>query len=207
MKNLKLPPAIRRLVDEEHIRNNPELKGNYGPLDYILHEGYSLKLVETDSTFSLFAEINIDFDRMLNLVEYLIIIIPNEEVSVIIGHRDDEPTFLPYISKHRCIDLLRQYRFYLANDGNVEFGIMHRTKDAHSEVFVKSFKYIQYWGKAKGRFLEVMNLFKLDNLPDMEFIDSWPVVTESLTTIHPQLDETKEWINQLIEEYNILAQT
>jgi len=65
------------------------------------------------------------------------------------------------------------------------------------EVFVRSPKYLQYWGVDEKRFKETMTEFELYEVPELNFIDQYPLVTVALRRYYPDVYETAEVLEQL----------
>jgi hypothetical protein len=49
-----------------------------------------------------------------------------------------------------------------------------------NEVFIRKAKYIQYWGTDRDLFSQIMMKYNLDEVKDLNFVDEYPMVTESL---------------------------
>lgn len=150
MKGLVLPPTVRHLQFEEAPKgfDFEEYENKCRQLNLI--EGYRSTLV-ADALYTYFAEINIDNDRLFDLFKALVVAIPQNELGLIIGEKDEEPIFLPYEDKYRQLNRLTAYKDQLCKDGFVEFGLMYGDDEYQNEVFIKSFKYVQVWGNGCNR--------------------------------------------------------
>ncbi|MNE66876.1 hypothetical protein D3C80_1624550 [compost metagenome] len=82
-------------------------------------------------------------------------------------------------------------------DGYLEFGIMFQDDKILLELFIKKAKYIQFWGIDEVAFRTAMKEFNLTEVPSINFIDEYPLVTESLRLHRPDLIETAEMVKIL----------
>lgn len=163
-------------------------------------EGYRIeKNPNTDYPYKFFAEINIDNDRLWALFKAMLLLIP-DKISLITGHKDDEVDevhYSDYQDKYDLFNKIEKYENELTLDGFLQFGIIHQTDNYLEEVFVHTAKYIQYWGVDNNRFVNLMHEFSLYEIDNLEFIDSYPMVTTALFTLDPNVIHTSELLNIL----------
>ena len=65
------------------------------------------------------------------------------------------------------------------------------------EVFIQSSKYLQYWGMEEDRFSKTMAEYELYEVPTINFIDEYPLVTEALRLHIAQAKDTNEVLDEL----------
>ena len=148
-------------------------------------EGYRIDEVHNNK-FTYFAEINIDADKIWDLYIKLTRALIPERAYGLIAFKDAEHELSDFADRERVLGLFADYKYELTNDGYLEFGIAHYDDISLNEVLVKSFKYLQVWISNRDKFISVMNEFGLLQYNNLQFIDEFPVVSESLTNIIPQ---------------------
>jgi len=198
MPELQLAPTIRtprpdEVPQHQDILDKIELRQAAN-----IVEGFTLR---NDSShqqlFKFYSEINIDNSKLWDLFVTFLVQFP-DEISFIYNHIDAEtPTFSPYKDKFEILNVISSYELELTQDGFLEFGIIFHTNDYFEEVFVKKAKYLQYWGVHFQRFEEIMKTFSLKRIDDLNFIDEFPVVTESLQSHNAAAISTSDLIGIL----------
>jgi hypothetical protein len=184
MKPLQLPANIRAPRADEIPSVNPAIVAKLKERETAnLVEGYIVKSNSTGNLpFKFFAEINIDNDRLWSLFKKLADTFP-ERIGLVYGHIDDKEISYSttYIDKEEVIRKLEKYERELTQDGYLEFGITYHDEDVLIETYVKKGKYIQYWGMDYAAFEKIMEACSLTYVTDLNFVDEYPVVTETLT--------------------------
>ncbi|WP_184550163.1 hypothetical protein [Mucilaginibacter sp. FT3.2] len=197
MKPLLLPPTIRTARPNEVPQEDAILKRIAERANANIVEGYTLKPNPgTELPFVFSAEINIDNNRLWLLFKALMLQLP-EEIACIYHHIDDEPTYGIYTDKFRVLNHLEQYKIEIAQDGFMEIGVIFNNEEFLEEAFVKRAKYLQYWGMDQYRFENTMRDFELYKLDDINFMDEYPLTTESLKMYNPAVHATDEFIDEL----------
>jgi len=199
MKPLKLAPTISTPILEDFHSNTDFAEKVRKRQSANIVEGYTL-ITEFDSPqlHKFFSEINVDNDRLWDVIKELVMQFPNE-VALIYHHIDDEPTYGNYLDKYELIKILEEYKLELTQDGFLKFGIISNTEDFLEEVFVEKAKYLQYWGMDKERFIESMNKSDLYYVKDLDFIDGYPLQTRVLNYYQPNAIETHQLLKKLDE--------
>ncbi|MES2486860.1 MAG: hypothetical protein V4581_13055 [Bacteroidota bacterium] len=197
MKKLELPVTIR-LATKDDVPNETEILSNIIKGEganivegYIIHQNNS-----HDLPFNFFSEININNSRVWDLFDALIKGFPSV-ACLVYGHIDADPFYSKYIDKSLILEKTSQYKKELSQDGFLEFGMLYQDDDKLIEVFVKKAKYIQYWGTNESFFIKVMNDFALQYTEEINFVDEFPVVTESLSLYDSEALCTEDLINIL----------
>ena len=96
-----------------------------------------------------------------------------------------------------ALSKLEPIQLELTQDGYFEFGVLFSTETFLEEVLMRSPKYLQYWGMDEDRFRETIHSFDLFEMPKIEFIDQFPMVSEAVSTHHPQAHSTEGIMEQL----------
>jgi hypothetical protein len=96
---------------------------------------------------------------------------------------------------------LEEVKLELTQDGFLEFGVIYHDENKLEEVFVKRAKYIQYWGMKKENFVKIMEDFNLYPIQNFNFIDEYPLVTESLISINTSIKDTDYVLDYLNKSF------
>jgi hypothetical protein len=142
------------------------------------------------------AEVNVDVDRLWETFEALAFVLP-EPISGIVGVKDEEPMFGEYADKAAVLAALHGVRDELCHDGFLAFGVIHQTPTANEEVFVTSAKYLRVWGADLPRLRAIMTRVGLREIPELAFIDEFPIVSETLRVVR---GETARHFGEVIDE-------
>lgn len=130
------------------------------------------------------AEININNSKLWSLVLALAALLPAEvclEYSL-----DDESVFsTDYLSKALVFEKLRNFETELVQDCVLAFSLSAHSVSALTELMVTSSKYIRFSGNDLEKFVQVMAQFKLQEIPELAFIDEYPKITEPLKKFIP----------------------
>lgn len=179
MSIYKLPIGIRiPSIDEYPDGYNPHEINEKRDLANIT-QGYKLIEVE-DEKFTHLAEINIDADKIWDLFVSLSNGLIGDTAYGIIGFKDEEPILSGFTKKEKILSIFSRYKFELANDGYIHFGIAFYDDEVLNEIYVSNFKYFQVWTENKLALIETLSKFKLLEQEDLNFIDEFPVVSEAL---------------------------
>ena len=201
MKPLKLAPTI----------STPEL--SYYSLDSDVAkrikeretanivEGYVLtRLSSNEDIYNFYAEINVDNDKLWALFKSLVIQMP-DEVALIYQHIDNSPKYGMYVDKFALINFLDRLEVELCQDGFLEYGVISHRENSLDEIFVKKTKYLQCWGMEVERFISVMEQYELDVYDNLNFIDEYPLQTESLERHIPDCIKTFDILKSFEDEF------
>lgn len=200
---LQLPQTIRLVtlddpaIPEIHKSSIEAAENNNIVEGYILYNN-----LPEGAIYKVYAEINIDNDRLWTLFKKMLMTMP-DEVSLITEHKDDEPNEAvlgAYGDKYSLLNKLEKYEKELAQDGFMRFGVIHNTAVYLEEVFVHNAKYIRYWGMDLESFENLMVEFSLYPIDNLEFVDSYPMVTTVLTEFDRSVLRTEELLAVLRNE-------
>ena len=194
---LELPPTIRQPLPNE-LPNNDEVKELMKKRSVAnIVEGYKIIPNTTHpEPFTFYAEININNSRLWDLFIALSKILP-DHIGTIYNLYEEKPFYGPYYPKQEIINLFTQYKLELTQDGFLEFGIIFNTKDKLEEIFIPEAKYIKFWGVNEASFRQTMNNFNLNEIRDINFIDQFPKVIESLSMKNNNAKQPEKVIEEL----------
>lgn len=203
MIKLKLPKTISLAAINDMPQNEDAILRLQQVQNNNIVEGYTFIENEDEKyPYKFYAEINIDNDRLWSLFKTLMMSMP-EYQSLLTGHKDDnnnEVVCNDYTDKYTIYNRIEKYEKELTLDGFLQFGVIHQADDYMEEVFVCSPKYIQYWGMNVEHFMKVVDSYWLHEVENLEFIDSYPMVTKSLSYIDADALPTDEILKALRED-------
>jgi hypothetical protein len=196
MPQLELPPTIRTPHPDEVPQHQDILKRIQQRQTANIVEGFTLQEnISHEQPFTFYCEINIDNSKLWRLFQAFLLQFP-DEVYFIYGHKDDTtPICCPYKDKFEILNILSPYETELTQDGLLKFGIAFHADDYFEEVFIMPAKYIQYWGVNREQFLKLMQIFSLERIDGLNFIDEFPLVTEPLQMHNADTTPTNDLIN------------
>lgn len=197
MKTLQLPPTIRTARPDEVPKQGDVLDRIAESRSARIVEGYVFHYNEThDLPFTFFAEINVDNDRLWSLFKTLLLQLP-DEVCMVYNFKDEEPAYSGYLDKYEVLNALEPFQLEITQDGFLEIGALYNEETFMEEVFIRSPKYLQYWGVEEKRFRETMAAFELYEVHGLNFIDQYPLVTEALRLHYSNVAETGDVLERL----------
>jgi len=201
MRRLELPPTLRTLNSDEAPKNSTFYDGMTKALNANIVEGYTLRYnTNHEPPFKFYAEINIDNSRFWSLFKTLMLHLP-DEVSLIFNDADSDIVFYgKYRDKFEVLNGISSYSIELTQDCFLEFGVIHQTDSFLEEVFVDCTKYIKYWGMDETWFRATMHDFQIFETPELNFMDEFPKVRESLSLHHKSAVKTED----ILEQWQIL---
>jgi hypothetical protein len=177
--SLMFPKGVRFPAADE-IPNN-DLKA--GLLDRIadadIREGYVLGTSENPN-YPYYAEINVSAPQVWSVFVDLSRQLLPEEVGLILGEKDQEKEHLflgSYTSREDLLKVLGSFEFELANDGFIQFGLIHQVAGKTEEVFVAPSKHFLVWTSDGVSFQKVMQAHGIPEFNKLSFIDEYPRVT------------------------------
>ena len=96
---------------------------------------------------------------------------------------------------------LEGFKIELTQDCSLEFGLIHHSDIALEELFVSESKYLKVWSSNEPVFRQIMQLCKLEETPNLNFIDEFPKVVEQLKMHNPEVAETENIIQELVSRF------
>ncbi|MBK5722250.1 hypothetical protein JGH11_15345 [Dysgonomonas sp. Marseille-P4677] len=200
MVKLRLPRTIRlaRMDEVPDQKDIQELVRQSA--DNNIVEGYKLSFnLDKKHPFNFFAEINIDNNRLWSLFKSMMMAM-SEPQSLLTAFRGDSLASAGYSTYHDKYSLyngLSKYEKELTCDVFIKFGVIHEEQNTRELILVASSKYIQYWGRDISYFRGLMDSYSLYEIPHLEFIDNYPMITTSLDLYEPDVLTTADLIKQL----------
>ena len=145
----------------------------------VITTGYVHKVAERPDASDLF-EVNVHASHIWTLfVDLTETLLPNV-AAPFVGFKNEKPVFGRYTSRSAALDVLAPYRESLQHDGLIEFGIMFQHLKKTEEIFVRYVKYLRIWTNRPERVGPVLARHSLREEPDLQFIDNFPRVSESI---------------------------
>lgn len=207
MSIYKLPLGIRVPELDEYPNGYDVHEINKARNSSNIIEGYKLNEVHNE-LFTHYAEVNIDADTVWNLFVSLSNKLLGHTAYGIIGFKDEKPILSDFAYKQSIIDIFKEYKFELTNDGYIQFGMAYYDEATMDEIFITSFKYLQVWTSNKNLLVEALEEFDLLEQEKLNFIDEFPVVSEALSTDTIEgVRHYSEVISGIEEEFAILEQS
>lgn len=97
----------------------------------------------------------------------------------IVGVIHEEPVLGAYTTRDAALAVLAPYADALVHDGFLEFGCIFQRAGRTEEVFVPSAKFLRLWTAHPERAREVFERRGIPPVPDLRFIDEFPLVREA----------------------------
>jgi hypothetical protein len=200
MKPLELPVNIR-VPRMDEVSSDPIMMMRMKARESAkIVEGYAFRGNDIDEgePYTIFSEINIDNSRLWALFERLAEVVCYPRMKLLYKNIDDEnQSNTEYVETKEIIAKLAKYKTELTQDGFLEFGLFHKDENVLIVLYVKKGKFIQHWGMDAALFESVMREFSLEHIPDLNYVDQYPLMTESLKQYNPDVLETSEVIEYL----------
>ncbi|TPE44688.1 hypothetical protein [Pontibacter mangrovi] len=202
---IELPPTIR-LPRADEVPTDASVTES---LQNIRHakivQGYKLLDNKEDEAteqipFSFYAEISIDNSRLWHLLHSLSGELP-ETASLIFGYEGEELHYSEALNKHELLTGLAEFSREIVQDTYIEVGLTYNDEAKLVEIIIADAKYVKFWGTDKEAFVQIMRVFGLEEIEDLEFVDEYPNVREPLTAFAAEAMPTDELISRLKERY------
>jgi hypothetical protein len=200
MQPLRLPKTIRTPRFDEVPKNEETFERIRARESAKIVQGYTIKANENPGLFTFFSEVNVNVDQLWPLFIHLMLQLP-EDIALVYGPKDEELNFSKYVDKFELLNILTPLEIELTHDGFLEFGVIYNDERMLEEVLVAPSKYIQYWGADVERFKQSMHEFSIYEVPDLQFIDEFPLVTESASIHFPGIQETGDVLEILDQAF------
>ncbi len=141
--------------------------------------GYTVTKLE-GKLYDTYIEANVHAPNIFKVFQQLTFALMPNIAAPIIGIKEDEPVFGPYIDRGSAVEVFQPHVDLLQNDGFLDFGIVHQSEFAFEEVFVASPKYSKIWTNHGSRAEDVLQSNNIPKCEELEFIDEYPMVSLSL---------------------------
>ncbi|WP_313384096.1 hypothetical protein [Chishuiella sp.] len=203
--NLKLPKTLRFPTENEIPMNSSVLEKLKLSKNSNIIPGFTFQLKDNNIEnkelhFKFYAEINIDNPKLWDLIIALSMTLP-ENCALIFGHIDFEINYGNYENKYAILNYIKEFETELTQDTFMNWGLIYHDGENLIEIFVDESKFLKYWGTDEERFRQIMNNFELKENKNLEFIDEYPKVRESIQLHFQNVLNTKELIDNLQEKF------
>jgi hypothetical protein len=176
---LIFPDGVRFPRDEEYPSGQEAARERVARAN--VTTGYHVGDQLRDS-FNAYFEANVHAPQIFTTFRDLVLAIMPDVAAPIVGYKDEEPIFGPYTGRDAAIAVFEPFVHQLQHDGFLEFGVMFQSEGRTEEVFVKSSKYLQVWTNEPQAVRTVFARHGIPEVPGLEFIDEYPMVSQSLLT-------------------------
>lgn len=150
--------------------------------------------------FDFYAEINVNNSRLWDVVMTLSEELP-EVASLVFGYPGATPFYGNYVYKSDLLEEIKFYKKEFSCDPYIEWGILTSDKNQLIEIYVPNTKFIKFWGVDKESFKKVMAHLNLFEVKDIEYIDEYPIIRESLSKFDVLAKTPKKIIEMLFKKY------
>ncbi|MDD2798275.1 MAG: hypothetical protein PHV20_06735 [Bacteroidales bacterium] len=195
-----LPETIRTARFDEIPKDSLALEKLQKISNAKIVEGYTLKFnnkpEHKDIPFLFYSEINVNYDRLWDLITKLAESLPGTS-SLLIGESESDLIYCDYTDTKILMKTLAKYKTELTADAFLEWGIIFNNDKILIELFVSDAKYIKFWGVELDKFKSIMECFNLPLVDDLEFIDEYPCVREPLSHFNESVQDTDKLIQEI----------
>ena len=157
-----------------------------------------------DERIKFYAEANVDASDLWATFCDLCRALLASEVTLVFSEIDEDPRSLRTAQLEGILSALGRYKYQLAHDGYVQFGLIADHSGALSEVFVAPTKHLKIWLSDRARFSSVMALHDVPEVDQLEFLDSYPRTTAKLPSTTGAFHYTDELAKHLEQDIDAL---
>jgi hypothetical protein len=149
-----------------------------------------------DPRFARYAEINVDAPQIWAVFCDLCHSVLGPVATLIAGESDATPVPRGSAEVTSLIAILERYKYALAHDGYLQFGLLDDDGGRINEVILAPTKHFQVWLNDEVRFRLVMEKNGLRENDHLQFLDEYPHTTVRLS----EGLEPEELLEQLADE-------
>lgn len=196
---LQFPPTLRPATTEE-IPNKPSFAEKLQEMQAAqLVPGYKINWADDDPLgeampFTFRAEINVDNDRLWEVIEALTGTMP-EMVAFFFALENMEMTQGNYVDKEALMEDLLPYRMEICQDTFIECGFLYHTPEEMIDLYISRSKHLVYRGSEPQDLRAIMEQVGIPEVKDLAFIDSYPRIRRPLTALNPEAVESDQLLN------------
>lgn len=180
-KNFIFPKGVR-FPNNDEIPNNDEKESIIKKYENVeIEVGYTISSTQNNH-YKTYAEINISAPEIWDVFECLAKSLLTDSCAPILGLKDQEKAeqlYGSYSNRNDILEIFSEYKYELANDGFIQFGLIHQAKKITEEIFVYPSKHFAIWTNQEGIFREQMRYFDIPEHNELKFIDEYPRTTLS----------------------------
>ncbi|HEX8505448.1 MAG TPA: hypothetical protein VF630_08780 [Hymenobacter sp.] len=195
MSNLELPKTTR-FAEEQEV---PRFYWNKIAARREAHfaEGFVLTEVEDpEQLFRFYAEVNVNNSRLWELFTHLAAMLPDVCACLFCAYEGDV-TYGEYQDKEIILAVLDSLQKELSEDCRLESGLIYNDDAALIEIYVAESKFVKIWGVDQPHFERIMGQYGIPKFEEMRFVDEFPKVVVSLTTLDAEAKSTEEVLDLL----------
>jgi hypothetical protein len=170
-----------------------------------IEQGFVLKSSD-DERYPFYAELNVDAPRIWTVFDSLCRALFRSEVSLVLGAKDAEPQIIGYADISSVLSALGHYKYQLANDGFLHFGIVSEKDGLIHEVFLAEAKCFKVWLDDEDHFRSLMKAHAIPENSELEFLDEYPRVTIRLPASKGAVYDLEELASRLKDEIGVEPQ-
>ena len=203
-KNFIFPKGVRFATIEEIPNQDDKESTNYKYKNAIIEVGYTMISTEGDN-YKNYAEINVSSPDIWIVFERLSKLLLPKVSAPILGLLDEEKDELyygPYLNRDKILNILSEFKNELANDGFIQFGIIHQQNMKTEEIFVHPTKHFSVWTNHTDLFHQQMEIFEIPEYDKLNFIDEFPRTT--LSKYEGMRINNREVLEQLKMKFHLL---
>jgi len=134
-----------------------------------------------DRSFAFYSEANVDAPKIWDVFRDLSQSLLGPFATLVISEIDRELVPVGAADTGKILRLLEPHAYQLANDGLIQFGLLAKTVDTITEVFVAPTKHFMVWLNEEARFRSVMEAYAIPEVESLQFIDEFPRTTTPLS--------------------------
>ena len=168
-----------------------------------IEQGYSVKSSGSGFDYSDYFEVNIHIDQLWDFFWSLTDEIIADDCYCVFGIKDSDYYLSSYFNKNFIKENLEKYRYSLTEDGFLAFGLACQNENGFNEILVESFKYIKIWSNKPDLIKKVLSFHHIEYLPDIAFIDQFPVVSLSLADEEKGIKHSLDIIDELCATFGV----
>ena len=143
--------------------------------------GYRL-LPYTGGVYSAYLDVNAHAITLFALFHDLALTLLPRVAAPIIAVKDGDAYTGPYTIRAAALRVFEPHTDALQHDGFLAFGLLSEHEGLTEEVFVQPSKHIQIWTNQPAVARAVLARRRIPEVPDLQFMDQYPLVTEPLQT-------------------------
>ena len=153
--------------------------------------GFVSRDARSDS-FSTYFEANVHASDIWQCFSDLVSALLPEVAAPLIQFKGEEPIYGPYVKRAEALAAFQPHAMFLQHEGYLGFGMMFQYQGRTEEVFVHNAKYLKVWTNQPEAARNVFMAHEVKEVPDLHFIDEYPMVTEALLNadgkiVHPEV--------------------
>lgn len=191
---LELARGVRFPRDDEYREGQEHERARVAQA--CLVAGFIRKETGAESSGAFF-EANVHASHIWQCFSDLVMELLPEVAAPLLQFKEEEPVYGAYVMREEALAVFQPHAMFLQHEGYLGFGMMFQYQGRTEEVFVHNAKYFQVWTNRADKACEVFMRHGLMEVPNLQFIDEYPRVTEALKDakgeiVYPQVMDAIE---------------